>query len=165
MNDRICICCGQKYEYCPHCGESRNKPRWLMNYDDEGCHIAFQTVTDYLMGEVTKEAAKVILEGTPLKNRQMFKPSVAKYVDEILDGKIAENKVDYTEQNKKEAEAKVEVKAEIKVEEPKAEEVKEVKTEVKANYVAPAEKKDDNKKNYQKQQHDKFTKFEKSYNK
>ena len=54
MHERICICCGKKYEYCPHCGDYKNKPRWMTNYDDEGCHIAFQTVTDYLAGEMTK---------------------------------------------------------------------------------------------------------------
>lgn len=109
-NKRICICCGNEYDYCPHCGDSKNLPRWMTNYDDEGCHIAFQTVTDYLAGEVTKEAAKVILSDVNLKHRDHFITSVAKYVDEILDGKVAENKIDL----EKVDDTKIDIKADDK---------------------------------------------------
>ena len=119
---RTCICCGKQYEYCPHCGESKNKPRWLVNYDDEGCHVAFQTVTDYLAKEITKEEAKEKLESVDLKNRKMFKASVSKYVDEILDdvntsdvAKVDDTKVDEVKVEDVKEKVKEEVKTEDKV--------------------------------------------------
>lgn len=114
VNKRICICCGNEYEYCSHCGEAKHQPRWKTNYDDESCHIAFQTVTDYLAGETTKEAAKVILSNTDLKYRNQYVPSVAKYVDEILDGKVAENKIDLNAINNERIVIKEETKEESK---------------------------------------------------
>lgn len=86
-NKRICICCGKEYEYCTHCGDSKNEPRWKTNYDEYGCKVAFQTVTDYLAKEITAEEAREVLKNTELKNRDNFKSSVAKYVDEILGDK------------------------------------------------------------------------------
>lgn len=87
MRIRKCICCGKEYDYCPHCGDYKNQPRWKMNYDDIGCYTAFQTATDYLAGVISKDDAKTALSEVELANRKKFIESVAKIVDEILDEK------------------------------------------------------------------------------
>ena len=102
-NKRICICCGNEYEYCTHCGDSKKEPRWKTNYDDYGCKVAFQTVTDYLAKEITLEEARENLKSTELKYRDQFIPSVTKYVNEILGDKknteVKNNEVINTKEN------------------------------------------------------------------
>ena len=118
---RICICCGQQYEYCVKCDRETKKETWKNNYDIASCRDVFNTITDYRAGVLTKEEAADALRIIPLEHRATYVKGIAEFVDELL------GDVDKT------------VKAQPKVaEQPKAEPEKpafENKAEVKAETV------------------------------
>lgn len=80
---RKCICCGNEYEYCYHCGDKK-KESWKNNYDVESCRDVFNIITDYRGGYMSKEEATGRLKELNLANRATYVEEVAKFVDELL---------------------------------------------------------------------------------
>ena len=81
---RICICCGKEYQYCPRCDSDKDAPRWMMNFDTDACHVAFQVVTDYNYGEITREEAVAKLNAVDLSDLESYIPDVKDVVKKIL---------------------------------------------------------------------------------
>lgn len=80
-NNRVCLCCGNAYEYCGSCRNGVNLPAWKNLFDNENCKDVFQTVSDYEQKSIDKTKAKKILDSCDLKHT--FKSNIVKLVDEI----------------------------------------------------------------------------------
>ena len=104
LNTRKCIVCGAEYEYCNKCRNHSSLPSWMAIYHDENCRKIMNIATEYMAGNLTKAEAKSQLDCCDLANKNKFKESVAKAVNEILGVKKIEKIT-------KEAEVKVEVEA------------------------------------------------------
>lgn len=113
-NNRTCIVCGEKYNYCYNC-ENANKPSWYTIFHDENCHDIYGAVAN-ILPQQGKEAAKEALDKCDLSNKGNFHPNIIKSINEIYD--IVEGTVEQDN---------AEVKTEDK--ENKAKETKEVKTD------------------------------------
>ena len=61
-NNRVCLCCGNAYEYCGSCRNGVNLPAWKNLFDNENCKDVFQTVSDYEQKAIDKTKAKKILK-------------------------------------------------------------------------------------------------------
>jgi Ran GTPase-activating protein (RanGAP) involved in mRNA processing and transport len=102
----------------------------------ENCKNLFQAATDYYAGELTPSKAKAIVEKADLSNKDNFKPSIVKFIDE-LSGVKAEEIVDAVSEavevpETKENDSSEEVKAEeVKIDSEPSDEVVEVLEEVK----------------------------------
>ena len=53
-NNRVCLCCGNAYEYCGSCRNGVNLPAWKNLFDNENCKDVFQTVSDYEQKAIDK---------------------------------------------------------------------------------------------------------------
>ena len=106
-NNRICLCCGNAYEYCGSCRNGINLPAWKNLFDNENCKDVFQTVSDYEQKAIDKTKAKRILASCDLKHT--FKSNIAKVVDEIVK---EEKKESVTRVQKKNAEITEKTKTE-----------------------------------------------------
>lgn len=115
---RICICCGQQYEYCVKC-DDRKKETWKNNYDIASCRDVFNTISDYRLGYITKEVAADTLRIIPLEHRATYVQGVAEYVNELLgdvDKKARPEKDEINKKNEKDTQKKMETKLESKAE-------------------------------------------------
>lgn len=83
-NNKKCILCGREYRYCPSCKEHEDKPIWMNSYCSESCKDLFLTATDYLVGLVTKEQMKAVIDRSDLSRRDTFHNGVAKIIDELI---------------------------------------------------------------------------------
>lgn len=83
--EKICKCCGKHYLYCYHCDADRNKPKWMTICHDENCLKIFYIVSDYNVGEKTKEECKKMLQSCDLSEKDNFLPNVKAKINEILD--------------------------------------------------------------------------------
>lgn len=80
-NNRVCLCCGNAYEYCGTCRKNVNLPAWKNLFDTENCKEIFQIVSDYEQKAIDKEKAKKMISACDIK--QTFKDKIKKTVDEI----------------------------------------------------------------------------------
>ena len=123
--NKKCVICGKNYSYCPHCGEAKRLPTWLMIFCGEDCNTIYNTVVAWKEGNNTTEEAYNSLSGIDVDvfNSEDFNPITKKQIDEIFSYK--KNNNDYTnaegtDDNKDET---VEIKKDI-VEETIVEETK-----------------------------------------
>ena len=86
---RKCIVCGKEYEYCNRCSSHATMPTWMALYHDDNCRSIMNIATEYMAGNLAKADAKSQLNNCDLSNKENFKESVAKAVDEILTAKKA----------------------------------------------------------------------------
>lgn len=84
QNNKKCVTCGKEYSYCPGCKRADIENMWKNIYCSENCRKIFRLMTDYCSGHVTKEEAKQVLLECDLSNKEHFKPSIAKRIDEIF---------------------------------------------------------------------------------
>lgn len=133
-NNKTCACDGTHYSYCPHCSADNSKPSWMNMFCSENCKNLFQAATDYYAGELAPSKAKAIVEKADLSNKDNFKPSIIKFIDELSKVK-AEEVVDTvsevvetpeTKENVSSEEVKVE---EVKIDSEPSDEVVEVSEE------------------------------------
>lgn len=82
-NNRKCICCQKEYTFCPNCGDFDNLPRWMSIFHDENCKKIFNTITEYYNKNLTKEQAKETLNKCDLSNKDTFKETIKKAIEEI----------------------------------------------------------------------------------
>lgn len=67
-NNRKCICCNERYSYCPDCnGADRLKPSWYSEFCSETCKDLWLTCTRFNMGKLTKSEAQTVINSLPLK--------------------------------------------------------------------------------------------------
>ena len=82
MANRICLTCGNSYEYCTSCPTSLNLPVWKNIFDTENCKNVFETVSDYAQKAITKDVAKEKLYKCDISNK--YKDNIQKYLDDIM---------------------------------------------------------------------------------
>lgn len=87
VKSRKCIVCGKEYEYCNRCNSHANMPTWMALYHDDNCRSIMNIATEYMAGNLTKADAKSQLDDCDLTNRNNFKESVIKAINEICDTK------------------------------------------------------------------------------
>lgn len=84
IKTRKCIVCGKEYEYCNRCSSHATMPTWMAIYHDDNCRSVMNIATEYMAGNLTRAEAKAQLNNCDLSNKDKFKESVTKAVDEIL---------------------------------------------------------------------------------
>lgn len=62
---RRCIVCGKIYEYCIHCGDSKQDELWKYVYHDENCMAINHILRSYRGGEISKDEAKQRMDQYP----------------------------------------------------------------------------------------------------
>ena len=144
-NNKICATCGKHYHYCPTCSADNKKPSWMNMFCSENCKDLFQTATDYYAGELTASKAKAAVNKLDITNKDQFKSSVVRMIDELTDVE-PEVEAPVVEAVEPEIQAEVsiseEIPEEVKVDSEGSEEVVET-----AEDVIPEKKGRYNKKN------------------
>lgn len=62
---RRCIVCGKIYEYCIHCGDSKQDELWKYVYHDKNCMAINHVLRSYRGGEISKDEAKTQMDQYP----------------------------------------------------------------------------------------------------
>lgn len=82
-NNRQCMCCDNKYYYCPSCGKDRLKPTWYATFCSETCKELWHTSSRYSMGFITKEEAANIINALEIKDATVYRKRVQNAIAEI----------------------------------------------------------------------------------
>lgn len=80
-NNRVCLCCGNAYEYCGTCRKNVNLPAWKNLFDTENCKDVFQIVSDYEQKAIDKERARKMISACDVT--KTFVPKIKKTLEEI----------------------------------------------------------------------------------
>lgn len=91
---RTCIVCGKEYEYCNGCSRFDHVETWHNIYHDENCRKIFNIASNYHAGKLSREEAAKAFSECDLSNKQDFKPSINKLIDELLEVLEVEEKVE-----------------------------------------------------------------------
>ena len=83
-NVRQCMCCDNKYHYCPSCGSDRLKPTWYATFCSETCKDLWYTLSRYSMGFITKEEAGNVIKALDINDFGTYRQRVQKSVSEIM---------------------------------------------------------------------------------
>ena len=90
-----CICCGEKYEYCPTCGQ-QDTPHWKRIYDTEECmEISHILQSSRGVGGISKDEAKKQMQRYPDALEKIFEYDslTANAIKEIFGIKDGEKRV------------------------------------------------------------------------
>jgi len=112
--ERICLCCGKVYQYCPSCqGYDPNKT-WMFLVHDENCLDVYNVWQQYRGKEISKEDAAKVLKALNVTDILKSKSPVVPVLKEILDikdePKVEEKKEDEKVETKPVEEKPVEEK-------------------------------------------------------
>ena len=83
-SSRKCICCNEKYFYCPSCGKDRLKPSWYATFCSEDCKDLWQSLSRFNMNKITKAEAKEIISNLNLKPKEEYVACVQRDLENIL---------------------------------------------------------------------------------
>ena len=72
-NDRTCLMCGTKYQYCPHCKEYDSTETWKFLFHDKKCLAISEIWYAYRGKEISKEEAKERMSQYPESLEMIFK--------------------------------------------------------------------------------------------
>ena len=81
---RKCLCCDEKYSYCPSCGSDRLKPTWYSSFCCEACKDLWETLSKYSMGFIDKKDAVAIIKGLSLKDNSHYVECVQRDMAKVL---------------------------------------------------------------------------------
>lgn len=81
--NRVCLTCGNEYEYCRSCPSGSKLPIWKSLFDTENCKKIFETVSDYAQTAISKERALERLSDCDLSNAETLKPTIKNLIKEI----------------------------------------------------------------------------------
>lgn len=95
-NNRICLTCGNSYEYCGACPSGLNSPTWKNLFDEENCKDVFEIVSDYAQKTIFKETANRKLLKCDLSNTGKFKSNIQSLISEIMERNDVEKKPVFT---------------------------------------------------------------------
>lgn len=84
---RICLCCGKSYEYCPNCGK-QVEPGVTSEFDGESCGEIFNAVSAYNMKLIDAGAVKSVLKKYNVTDFSGYKKSVADVLREVNGVKV-----------------------------------------------------------------------------
>lgn len=81
-NERICLICGKKYNFCPRCPGGAKLPSWMSIYDNEDCKRVFEICSAYVNKKMSKGDAVIKLKSFKLPGH--LNEHYQKIVDEIM---------------------------------------------------------------------------------
>ena len=87
-SNRKCICCGEKYQYCPSCGNDRLKPTWYSSFCSETCKDLWKTLSEYSMEFINKSEAIELNNALPLKDKSKYVACVQRDLDKVFEKEI-----------------------------------------------------------------------------
>ena len=90
-HERSCTVCGRQYKYCPKCSQYDGMEKWHVEYCSEQCKNTYSIVNKYVFKHITKDEAKMLLEGNNITKKSGLLPRYKEVVEEIL--KTEEKKV------------------------------------------------------------------------
>lgn len=90
-HERNCTVCGRQYKYCPKCSQYDGMEKWHVEYCSEQCKNTYSIVNKYAFKHITKDEAKMLLEGNNITKKSDLLPRYKEVVEEIL--KTEEKKV------------------------------------------------------------------------
>ena len=83
-NERTCIVCGKKYQYCPRCEQYSMLPKWMSIYHDANCREIFRTATEYNAGHLSDDEARERFSKCDLSDKEHFAESIAQIVEKLF---------------------------------------------------------------------------------
>lgn len=83
-NNRVCICCGKEFYYCPRCGKNEKNTGISMNYDTNECAELANAISGYSMKLWGKEKIKEILDKYNVTDYTKYKQSVRDKLNELF---------------------------------------------------------------------------------
>ena len=88
-SNKKCVICGKHYSYCPHCGEAKRLPSWMMIFCSDDCNTIYNTVVDWNEKKISTEEAYNKLSNINLHkvDDDDFNPQTKKQIKEILEYK------------------------------------------------------------------------------
>lgn len=92
VSNRKCICCGEKYQYCPSCGNDRLKETWYSAFCSETCKDLWQTLSKYSMGFINKSQAIKLINTLPLKDKSKYVTCVQRDLGKLFEKEVKRNK-------------------------------------------------------------------------
>ena len=92
VSNRKCICCGEKYQYCPSCGNDRLKETWYSAFCSETCKDLWQTLSKYSMGFINKSQAIELINTLPLKDKSKYVTCVQRDLGKLFEKEVKHNK-------------------------------------------------------------------------
>ena len=92
VSNRKCICCGEKYQYCPSCGNDRLKETWYSAFCSETCKDLWQTLSKYSMGFINKSQAIELINNLPLKDKSKYVACVQRDLGKLFEKEVKRNK-------------------------------------------------------------------------
>ena len=82
---RKCLCCGEKYAYCPTCSRADAlEPSWKAEFCGETCMTLWSTLTKYGMELLTKDEAKGIISTLELKPIDVYASCVQRDYAKVM---------------------------------------------------------------------------------
>lgn len=83
-HERNCTVCGRQYKYCPKCSQYDGMEKWHVEYCSEQCKNTYSTINKYAFKHITKDEAKMLLEGNNITKDSVLLPRWKESVEEIL---------------------------------------------------------------------------------
>lgn len=81
---RNCLCCGQEYEYCSNCNDTKKYPTWMAEFDKEACKEVFNVVSAYNSQLVGIEDVKAVVKKYNITDFGKYKKSIKDKLNEIV---------------------------------------------------------------------------------
>ena len=91
-SNRKCICCGEKYQYCPSCGNDRLKETWYSAFCSETCKDLWKTLSEYSMELINKSQAIALINTLPLKDKSKYVACVQRDLGKLFEKEVKRNK-------------------------------------------------------------------------
>ena len=91
-SNRKCICCGEKYQYCPSCGNDRLKETWYSAFCSETCKDLWKTLSEYSMELINKSQAIELINTLPLKDKSKYVACVQRDLGKLFEKEVKHNK-------------------------------------------------------------------------
>lgn len=81
-----CVTCGKLYKGCRTCEDARDAGvfMWRQSCDTTECFQVHMVIKDYYNNEVSKEAAKKLLEGIITDEMKPYEPNTRWLIEEIM---------------------------------------------------------------------------------
>lgn len=83
-NERTCIVCGKKYQYCPRCEQYSMLPKWMSIYHDANCREIFRTATEYNAGHLSDDEARERFSKCDLSDKEHFAESIVQIISRLF---------------------------------------------------------------------------------
>jgi hypothetical protein len=80
--NRECVVCGTKYQFCPHCNNS-DAPSWKAIYDTENCKKIFDVCSAFVFKHIDAKEALNRLDKCDLSKEDKFAKGIKKDLADI----------------------------------------------------------------------------------